>query len=186
MAGSGDGCGITDGRTEPGPPDYSRSPSITSRAPETTDAPTATPPATECRRGGAALEARREAREDPRPRAPPSLAPGRARSDVTLRSPNERRLCGEAPFPPSPAAGRPLGPPPGEESEEARGRGGLRRRKAASGCGRSVRAQGAAHLRPMSSRWRRRGRRREEEEGGPESAGAGRGAAGAAGWGCCS
>lgn len=49
---------------------------------------------------------------------------GRARSDVTRRSPNERRLCGEAPFPPSPAAGPPLGPPPGER---------LRRRGAAAG-----------------------------------------------------
>lgn len=163
-------------RTPPGHP------FVISRAPGRTDA----------RRtagvGGAALagsapRGRRRTRVRERPDA---RRRERARSDVTSRSPNERRPCGEGAVPALARRRRSLGPPPGGASVEARGRGGLGRRTAAApGCGRrSGRAQAAAPPRPMSARWRLRGRRREE--GGAESAGAGRRAAGAAGWGCCS
>lgn len=187
MASAGDECGITDGRASPRSPGSRLLRVIPRHLPRPREDGGAAGCGCGGRGAGSAPRGRRRTRVRVRER-PDARRRERARSDVTRRSPNERRPCGEGAVPAlarrrrSPA----LGPPPGGASVEARGRGGLGRRTvAAPDCGRrSGRAPGAAPSRPMSARWRRRGRRREE--GGAESAGAGRRAAEAAGWGCCS
>lgn len=62
---AGDGREITAGRAGPRQSDFSRSPSVTSHVLETTNAPTAAPPAEECRSWGSGAGSAPRGREGP-------------------------------------------------------------------------------------------------------------------------